>query len=79
MSRNAKLSFVREDIYDRLKGRITVGMKLGVCQLSKLYAYNGLSRITKIPRFEAENSASRRRFLLSNCLRNLGGKAAGNP
>ena len=36
MSRNAKLSFVREDIYDRLKERITVGMKLGVCQLSKL-------------------------------------------
>lgn len=42
MSRKAKLSFVREDIYDRLKERITVGMKLGVCQLSKLYAYNGL-------------------------------------
>lgn len=42
MSRNAKLSFVREDIYDRLKERITVGLKLGVCQLSKLYAYNGL-------------------------------------
>ena len=42
MSREAKLSFVREDVYDKLKERMCVGMTLGVCQLSKLYAYNGL-------------------------------------
>ena len=42
MSRNAVLSFVRADIYEELSRRMTVGMTLGVCQLSKLYAYNGL-------------------------------------
>ena len=42
MSRNAILSFVRADIYEELHRRMTVGMTLGVCQLSKLYAYNGL-------------------------------------
>ena len=42
MSRNATLSFVRADIYEELHRRMTVGMTLGVCQLSKLYAYNGL-------------------------------------
>lgn len=42
MSRSAVLSFVRADIYEELSHRMTVGMTLGVCQLSKLYAYNGL-------------------------------------
>lgn len=42
MSRECKLSFVRADIYEKLKERMTVGMKLGTCQLSKLHAYNGL-------------------------------------
>lgn len=42
MSRSAVLSFVRADIYEELPRRMTVGMTLGVCQLSKLYAYNGL-------------------------------------
>ena len=42
MSRNAILSFVRADIYEELHRRMTVGMTLGNCQLSKLYAYNGL-------------------------------------
>ena len=42
MSRSAVLSFVRVDIYEELSRRMTVGMTLGVCQLSKLYAYNGL-------------------------------------
>ena len=42
MSRSAMLSFVRADIYEELSRRMTVGMTLGVCQLSKLYAYNGL-------------------------------------
>lgn len=42
MSRNAKLSFVRADVYDKLRRRMMVGMTIGDCQLSKLYAYNGL-------------------------------------
>ena len=42
MSRNAKLSFVRADVYDALRRRMMVGMTVGDCQLSKLYAYNGL-------------------------------------
>lgn len=42
MSRSAVLSFVRADVYEELFRRMTVGMILGVCQLSKLYAYNGL-------------------------------------
>lgn len=42
MSRSAVLSFVRADIYEELSRRMTVGMTLSVCQLSKLYAYNGL-------------------------------------
>ena len=42
MSRSAVLSFVRADIYEELSRRMTVGMTLGISQLSKLYAYNGL-------------------------------------
>ena len=42
MSRNATLSFVRADVYDALRHRMMVGMTIGNCQLSKLYAYNGL-------------------------------------
>lgn len=42
MSRNAKLSFVRADVYGELRRRMSVGMTVGNCQLSKLYAYNGL-------------------------------------
>ena len=42
MSRSAVLSFIRADVYEELFRRMTVGMTLGVCQLSKLYAYNGL-------------------------------------
>ena len=42
MSRNNRLSFVRADLYDTLWERMTLGMKIGNCQLSKLYAYNGL-------------------------------------
>ena len=42
MSRNCKLSFVRADLYERLRERMMLGMHIGQCQLSKLYAYNGL-------------------------------------
>jgi len=42
MSRSNVLSFVREDVYVPLKERIQLGMSIGECQLSKLYAYNGL-------------------------------------
>ena len=42
MSRQARLSFIREDFYDAVRRRIMMGMTIGDCQLSKLYAYNGL-------------------------------------
>ena len=42
MSRQNRLSFVREDIHDLLRERMMLGMTIGNCQLSKLYAYNGL-------------------------------------
>jgi len=42
MSRQARLSFLREDFYDAVRRRIMMDMKIGNCQLSKLYAYNGL-------------------------------------
>ena len=42
MSRQAKLSFIRADVYDEVRRRIMLDMEVGNCQLSKLYAYNGL-------------------------------------
>lgn len=42
MSRNARLSFIRRDVYEKVKARIQIDMNIGLCQLSKLYAYNGL-------------------------------------
>ena len=42
MSRDCRLAFVREDVYAPLKERMQLGMEIGECQLSKLYAYNGL-------------------------------------
>ena len=42
MSRKATLSFIRADFYEPVRERIMLDMKIGMCQLSKLYAYNGL-------------------------------------
>lgn len=42
MSRENKLSFLRADLYDAMWERMTLGMDIHRCQLSKLYAYNGL-------------------------------------
>ncbi|MCI6569396.1 MAG: hypothetical protein MSF32_10945, partial [Dysosmobacter sp.] len=42
MSRQATLSFLREDVYEQVRRRIQMDMTIGDCQLSKLYAYNGL-------------------------------------
>ena len=42
MSRHSVLSFVREDLYEPLRERMMLGMKIGNCQLAKLYAYNAL-------------------------------------
>ena len=42
MSRQAKLSFIRADVHDEVRRRIMLDMEVGNCQLSKLYAYNGL-------------------------------------
>jgi len=42
MSRQARLSFIRADLYGTVRERIMLGMTVGDCQLSKLYAYLGL-------------------------------------
>lgn len=42
MSRQARLSFIRADLHDEVRRRIMLDMKVSNCQLSKLYAYNGL-------------------------------------
>ncbi len=42
MSRRARMSFVRADVYEVLRRRIMMDMTIRRCQLSKLYAYNGL-------------------------------------
>lgn len=42
MSRQARLSFIRADLHDAVRRRIMLGMDVDQCQLSKLYAYNGL-------------------------------------
>ncbi|MDD4493638.1 MAG: hypothetical protein PHV32_04715, partial [Eubacteriales bacterium] len=42
MSRNSRLTFIREDFYEPVRRRIMLDMQIGLCQLSKLYAYNGL-------------------------------------
>ena len=42
MSRQGKLSFIRADLYEPVRRRIMMDMTVRDCQLSKLYAYNGL-------------------------------------
>ncbi len=42
MSRRSRIYFIRKDIADKVYKRVTLGMDIGKCQLSKLYAYNGL-------------------------------------
>jgi len=42
MSRQARLSFIRADLHDVVRRRIMLGVDIDQCQLSKLYAYNGL-------------------------------------
>ena len=42
MSRRAMLSFIREDFYEPIRRRIMMDLTVSQCQLSKLYAYNGL-------------------------------------
>ena len=36
MSRESRLSFIREDFYEPVRERMMLGMKIGICQLSKL-------------------------------------------
>ena len=42
MSRESRLSFIREDFYASISKRIMMDLEIKSCQLSKLYAYNGL-------------------------------------
>ena len=42
MSRKSQITFIRDDYYYPVSKRIMMDMRLETCQLSKLYAYNGL-------------------------------------
>lgn len=42
MSRESRLSFIRDDFYEPVRRRIMLDLEIKSCQLSKLYAYNGL-------------------------------------
>lgn len=42
MSRESRLSFIREDFYEPIRKRMMMDLDIKACQLSKLYAYNGL-------------------------------------
>lgn len=63
MSRECKLSFVRADIYDALRERMMLGMNIGKCQLSKLYAYNALL-FTSGTRYYDESVLSDKRIIV---------------
>lgn len=63
MSRDSKLSFVRADVYDALRERMMLGMNIGKCQLSKLYAYNALL-FTSGTRYYDESLLSDKRIIV---------------
>ena len=63
MSRHNVLSFVREDMYEPLRERMMLGMKIGNCQLSKLYAYSGLM-FTGGRREEIQNLLQEKRIVV---------------
>ena len=63
MSRDNRLSFVRSDIYEALKERMMLGMTIGKCQLSKLYAYNALL-FTSGKRYNDEDILSEKRIIV---------------
>lgn len=63
MSRKNRLSFVRADMYEALKERMMLGMSIGKCQLSKLYAYNALL-FTSGRRIENDNLLSDKRIIV---------------
>ena len=63
MSRDSKLSFVRADMYDALRERMMLGMNIGKCQLSKLYAYNALL-FTSGTRYYDESILSDKRIIV---------------
>lgn len=63
MSRGNSISFLREDVYAALKERMTLGMNIGNCQLSKLYAYNALL-FTSGTRFEDNELLSEQKIIV---------------
>ena len=63
MSRDSKLSFVRADVYYALRERMMLGMNIGKCQLSKLYAYNALL-FTSGMRYYDESILSDKRIIV---------------
>ena len=63
MSRDSRLSFVRSDVYEAIKERMMLGMTIGKCQLSKLYAYNALF-FTSGKRYDDEDILSEKKIIV---------------
>ena len=63
MSRENRLAFVRADVYESLRERMMLGMNIGDCQLSKLYAYNALL-FTSGTRYNNMNILSNKKIIV---------------
>ena len=71
MSRNGRLSFIRADLYERVRRRIMLDMHIGQCQLSKLYAYNGLMMSTGTRVDDIGIDAPNRVIVIDNLVRTV--------
>ena len=65
MSRHSELSFVRADVFAPLKQRMQLGMEIGICELSKLYAYNGLL-FTSAERKDCDDLFTEKRIIVAD-------------
>ena len=63
MSRDKRLSFIRADVYEPLRERMMLGLHIGLCQLSKLYAYNALL-FTSGARYDDDTIFSDKRIIV---------------
>ena len=63
MSRENRLSFIRADVYEPLRERMMLGLHIGLCQLSKLYAYNALL-FTSGARYDDDTIFSDKRIIV---------------
>lgn len=71
MSRSGRLSFIRADLYEKVRRRIMLDMDIGMCQLSKLYAYNGLMLSTGVRVDDTGLSKPGRVIVIDNLVRTV--------